>query len=367
MQLSDEFPVFFDQARIKELEKVTSTWILRYNFLCRFKELKKSERFSLLVENILTVQKEVHSLIPDPLLPSVKESESWRVFYQASTLLHQLMDENVGYKSGRSFQKKGDRKIISLVDPDARSGQKSKTNRFTGYKVAVAMTKDRFYPAVETLPGNQSDMVQAIPLITETMETSGETPKAAAFDLGFNSLKNRQELHELGIQPGIEFEPRINPRNPGFYTVEDFQFESKTLEVTCPAGQTTNIFTLNKKTDMMVFRFARKTCDTCLKKKGCTSSKSGRTVQFSPRVELLKSDRDFLQTIDYEELRCARWGLEGTFGTAKGSHNLGKSPYHGLKKTSLHNRLVGIVINLKRFTKLLLQEQNTPVSYTCAS
>ncbi|MHA1169568.1 MAG: transposase, partial [Candidatus Hodarchaeales archaeon] len=282
VQLGDRYSMFFNQARINELGKVTSTWIQRYNFLCRFEELKKSERFSLLVENILEVQKEVYSLIPDSLPPSVTESESWRAFYRASTLLHQLLDENVGYKSGRSFQKKKGRKIISLVDPDARSGQKSKTNRFTGYKVAVAMTNDRFYPAVETLPGNQSDMVLAIPLVTEAMEISGEIPEAAAFDQGFNSLKNRQELHDLGIQPGIEFEPRINPRNPGFYTVEDFQFDSKTLEVTCPANQTTNRFTLNKKTGKLVFRFDNKCCDTCSKRETCTTSKNGRTVQFSP-------------------------------------------------------------------------------------
>ena len=66
-------------------------------------------------------------------------------------------------------------------------------------------------------------------------------------------------------------------------------------------------------------------------------------------------------------MRKKCWWLESTFGTGKRSHGLGKSPYHGRKKTSIHNRLVGIVINLKRYVKLLSLEQDTTVRSPCPS
>jgi len=39
----------------------------------------------------------------------------------------------------------------------------------------------------------------------------------------------------------------------------------------------------------------------------------------------------------YEELRCSRWGLEGSFGTAKSAHGLRKTPYHGLSNPSFRD------------------------------
>ena len=282
MELANGFPASIDRGEASRLVQFVDFWSLEYSAQCRGGELERRERFSMLVDKIQEVRQVVQQLLPERLPPVVIESESWRLFQYWKTMLDRLLAENVGYKDGRPYQRKKGRKIISLVDPDARAGQKSKTNRFNGYKVVVSMTCDRFYSGLETIPGNESDMLQAIPLVEEAIKTSGETPEAVALDLGFNSISNRRALHGMGIQPGIKFEPRINPRHPGLYTADDFQFDDGIPAVTCPAGQTTRCFTLNKQTGMMVFRFAGKDCDACPRRKKCTTSKTGRRVQFSP-------------------------------------------------------------------------------------
>ena len=352
LQLGDQFPVYFDQPRIQELGKFTHKWWDGYKERCRSQQISRHERFALLVKEILAVQEEVQKLILGPLPRGVAVSASWQQFHHWKAILEQILAENVVIKDGQPRQKKGKRKIISLVDLDARSGHKSKKLKFTGFKIVVGMTGDRFYTGVDTIPGNENDSPQAIPIVKEAMEVSGEIPEAAAFDLGFDSTGNRLALHELGVQPGIEFKKPVNPRNPGLFTANHFQFDIETLTVTCPANQTTQKFTVNRKTGTCVFRFSKKCCENCSLKTFCTSSKNGRTVQFSEHVQMLEEDREFLQTPLYEQLRKNRWGLEAGFGTGKKANGLGKTPYHGLEKTSLHNRLVGIVLNLKRLLKL---------------
>ncbi len=356
----EQFPEDFNQPRVQELGQASQEWLDDYNERCTARQLSRQERFAWLVKQILAVQEEVQKLIPEPLPSVVAASESWQQFQHWKATLEQLLAENAGMKDGSPYQKKGDRKIISLVDPDARSGHKSKKLKFTGYKVVVGMTQDRFYTGIETIPGNENDSPQAVPIVKEAMEVSGETPESAAFDLGFNSISNRLALHGLGVQPGIEFEKRINARNPGFFTADHFQFDNEALTVTCPDNQATQSFTENQKTGILVFRFTKKCCEGCPLKFACTTSKNGRTVQFSKHVQVLEEDREFLQTSQYEESRKNRWGLEAGFGTGKKANGLAKTPYHGLEKTSLHNRLVGIVLNLKRLLKLVSLEVIPP-------
>ena len=353
-QLADSYPDAFEQPRIQELLNTTGKWLTGYQERYSSQELSRQERFACLVNKIQEVQEQVQDLVPEPLLPEIAASESWKQFQHWKTTLEQLLTENVTVKDGQPRQKKGDRKIISLVDPDARSGHKSKKLQFTGYKVVAGMTLDRFYTNIETIPGNENDSPQAVPIVEEAIKTSGETPEAAGFDLGFNATGNRLDLRELGVQPGIEFEQRINARNPGLFTADQFLFDSETMTVTCPAGQSTSKHSVFEKQGIFVFRFPKKCCQDCPVKTGCTTSKNGRTVRFSMHFQVLEQDREFLATEKYEELRKNRWGLEAVFGTSKKAHGLAHTPYHGLEKTSIHNRLVGIVYNLKRLTKLVI-------------
>jgi transposase len=351
-RLSEQFPKLFTQKNCQKLVFATTAWLVVYREQISRKELLRKERLTLLVQKILEVQQQVSVLIGDSIPKRVISSAEWQAYLKRKTTLLQILGENVTISEKEITQKKGQRKIISLVDPEARSGYKTKKKRFTGYKVATTMTIDGFHPSVETLPGNESDMTMALPMVRKVIANAKEVPKTMCLDLGFNSVKNRRALHHLGVQPGIELEQRLNPRNPGLFSTGDFSFDFQALTVTCPAKQTTTKVTRNAQTETFLFRFPKRLCDDCSLRTNCTTSQTGRTVQFSQHVQLLTQDRAFLQTEQYEIGRKARWRLEGRYGTGKGGHSLAKTPYHGLRKANFHNLMVFIVLNLKKFIKM---------------
>jgi len=350
--LSERFPRLFTQEHLQKLIFATTAWLVVYREQISKKELLRKERLTLLVQKILEIQQKVSVLIGDSMPKRVISSAEWQAYLKRKTTLTQILGENVTINKKKITQKKGQRKIISLVDPEARSGHKTKKKSFTGYKVATTMTIDGFHPSVETLPGNESDMTMALPMVQKAITNAKEVPKTMCLDLGFNSVKNRRALHQLGVQPGIEFVQRLNSRNPGLFSPEDFSFDSQKLTVTCPAEQATTKVTPNAQTETYLFHFPKRLCTDCPLRTNCTTSKTGRTVQFSQHVHLLAHDREFLQTEQYEIGRKARWRLEARYGIGKGGHSLAETPYHGLRKTNFHNLMVFIVLNLKKFIKM---------------
>jgi transposase len=250
-------------------------------------------------------------------------------------------------------QKKGERKIISLVDPAIRVGCKSTDNYFVGTKVSLTMTTDRFYSSVNTHAGNVHDGQQAIGMLRQAMDISGQTPAHFSLDLGFASIANRLDLHTLGVQPGIEFKPRTSSQRNGFFTDKDFQFDTVNLEVTCPSGVKTMVHSTDENAGVYTFKFAEASCTQCFKRPQCTASVAGRTVRFSAHQEVIIQDKRFLDTPEYDASRKLRWGLEAGFGTAKTAHGLKYTPYHGQDKAYVHQALTFVVMNLKRLLKLL--------------
>ena len=351
--LGEKFTKHFDRQKIIDLKQSTTDWIATYQTKIRNKELTRSERFDLLVKKVTETQNYVQTLLSETYPTNLTSSQEWITFIREQLLLSKILEENVEEEEHHYKQKLGKRKIISRTDPDARSGQKSKNNRFTGYKVSPSMTMDRFFPNVETIPGNEPDAFQGPVFVEEIIKMTGEKPISIGLDLGFNSVQNRQYFHNQGIQPGIEFNRPTNPRNPGKFSSNAFYFELDTMTAECPAGHTSSTYTINKDNETYLFRFPKLICDHCSLRKQCTTSKNGRTVNFSFHTQMLTKDKEFLQTEIYERLRKARWGEESTFGTAKQSHGLIKTRYHGIRKVSFQNRIIYIVLNLKRLIKLL--------------
>ena len=251
-------------------------------------------------------------------------------------------------------QKKGERKIISTVDPEARIGCKHNKTYFLGPKIPITMIKDGFITDIYAISGSPSDMNQLQTMIENTIQKTGQIPENAGFDKGFSSLNNRMYLYSMGIQPGIDFDSLSNKRNKDFFGAEKFKMHLTDLSVTCP----NNVTTFKKSNDLnsvsYTFYFPKEECSSCPLSQHCTTNKNGRTVNFSKYQYLLDADKAFLESESYKEVRKTRWQLEGLNGTLKSQEKLGDIPYHGLGQTNLHVRLVGIVRNLKTLARKIL-------------
>jgi len=285
--------------------------------------------------------------------------DQWKLVFDKYSLLRRIISENTEIKENDVVQTKGNRKIISDVDVDARSGQKSKIKKFTGYKIATVRSKTGFTLGVQTIPGDVPDMNLAPELIKNVIQDYGQVPEQAAFDKGFDSIKNRLNMHSLGVQPGIEFRQMVNSRNKGLFTNTDFSINLVLLQTICPAGEISSRYSLLHNPDRYVFKFSKDQCLECSLYNQCTTNKTGRTVQFSVYKELIDRDKEYLDSEAYETMRKARWGQEADYGICKRTHGLSKTRYHGIKNISLSNCMVFLVHNVKRFVKQIFTAENT--------
>ena len=267
--------------------------------------------------------------------------------------------EAAGSPNSIVSQKKGERKVISTTDPEARIGCKHGKNYFLGPKMPITMTKDGFIADIYAISGFPSDMNQLQTMIENTIQTSGQIPETGGFDRGFSSIANRLYLHAMGIQPVIDFEPSSNKRNSELFGADKFMINIDELSVTCPNNITTNKNSTTEKSNSYTFYFPKNICGTCPLAQKCTTNKNGRTVNVSKFQFILDADVAFQQTDSAKEIRGKRWQLEGLNGTCKSQEKLGDIPYHGLSKTNLHVRLVGIVRNLKKLTKKVLSQSQS--------
>lgn len=284
--------------------------------------------------------------------------DEWKFVFDKYNLLRKIISENTEVKENEVLQTKGKRKIISEVDLDARSSQKSKNKKFTGYKIATVRSVTGFTLDVQTIPGDVADMNMAPELINNVIQDYGQIPDQAAFDKGFDSINNRLKIHSLGVQPGIEFRQMGNSRNKGLFKNTDFTIDSELMQATCPNGKICSQYSLLHNPERYLFKFSKEDCLGCPRYNDCTSSKTGRTVQISAYTELIDGDKKYLISEEYEAMRKARWGQEGDYGILKRAHGLSKTRYHGIKNISLSNCMTFLVLNVKRFVKQSFSTRN---------
>ena len=317
----------------------------------------RKERFANVVNHITGVLDKFYEFHQHnySLIGNIDE---WKLVFDKYNLLRKIISENTEIKDTDVVQTKGNRKIISDVDVDARSGQKTKTKKFTGYKIATVRSKTGFTLGVQTIPGDVPDMNLAPELIKNVIQDYDQVPGQAVFDKGFDSIKNRLDMHSLGVQPGIEFRQMGNSRNKGLFTNTNFSLNLEILQVTCPAGETSSQYSLLHNPERYLFKFSKDQCLKCSLYNQCTTNKTGRTIQFSVFKDLIDKDKEYLNTDEYETMRKTRWGQEADYGICKRTHGLSKTRYHGIKSVSLTNCMVFLVHNVKRFVKQISSAEN---------
>ena len=330
-----------------ELLTSFEVWSHEEQMLIQTEQLTKTERFKRVAEYAITVVDTLHLLL-NSLSASLIETLEWKSVAVFVNFLDQILMENVSSENCSLVQIKGKRKIISLVDPEVRTGHKTRQKPFIGTKASTARTFDGFTIEVDTLDGSIPDSPQAPIIINEVISDYHEVPDVGSFDKGYDSIENRLQMLAKGVQPGIQFKKSQNPRHKDLFSADQFYFDFKTFTVTCPKNQKTTSYNLTSNQKNYRFVFPKTTCTVCPLKSKCTVNKNGRTVQFSIYQELVEDNRVFLQTETYETSRKARWGQEADYGYGKRCFDLGKTRYRGLKKISFQNRMIFLVRNITR-------------------
>ncbi|MDQ0879190.1 IS1182 family transposase [Peribacillus sp. V2I11] len=281
--------------------------------------------------------------VAQPLLPKDEDP------YSATAMLQKVISDRNDTAKDR---------MISVVDPEARTGHKSDMRTIQGYKDHIMIDeKSEIITAVKVTPANAEDGDQLIDLMVQFQEHHGVFPTEVAADKGYWFGKNLRYLHENNIIGHISW-MKTKQHVSGLLSPEDFQFDPEKMEVTCPNGVTTDKYRdRTKDRKGHEFRFTKLQCQGCPLRTQCTNSKTVRNVFISEYYFDLKRGREHYHTNEYREAGKKRWLIERKHADKVRNHGLRRSRYRGLERTGIHSLLSSMASNIKRMSKLIYEKR----------
>ena len=262
--------------------------------------------------------------------------------------------------------------IRSPFDPEARYGKKRDID-WVGYKIHLTETCDEGKPhvitQVETRPAIEQDN-EATAAIQEHLLESTLVPDQHLVDAGYISAKlilESREKHGIDLIGPVHVDPSWQARTPGAYDASQFQVDWEAHSATCPQGQQSTGWYVQKDSQeepIVRIVFDPKTCLVCPVRPHCSKAqKTGRTLvlRAEGRHQALQSARKRQQTKDFKTIYKKRSGIEGTLSQAIRSSDLRRSRYVGRAKTHLQGLAIAVAMNIKRLIDWL---NEVPLSST---
>ena len=123
-------------------------------------------------------------------------------------------------------------RIISVVDPEARHGHRSRRDRYDGYKLHVSVDVDSdLFVAGEATKATTSD-AEVLP---ELLDADPVAVAEVIGDTHYGSVETRQSLAGQGVDLVAPAQPSSVAK--GYFSKDDFTIDLDAATVTCPAGE----------------------------------------------------------------------------------------------------------------------------------
>ncbi len=235
-------------------------------------------------------------------------------------------------------------RVISTVDPDARHGHRSRSDRYDGYKLHISadVDSDLICSATATTATTHDASV------LEDLIDADPVPVAEVIaDTHYGSGATRQAMADQGIDL-VAPAPPIAGRK-GQFSKADFEIDIDTATITCPAGVTAAIPPPNRPRRRQV-QFPESDCSACDLKGRCTTRAAGRVIEINAHEEVLAPARAQRWTPDFIERYRQRAQIERKVAQVKARAN--NIPWRGLTNVNLWLDLRIAAINLDRIARL---------------
>ncbi len=238
-------------------------------------------------------------------------------------------------------------RVVSTVDPESRHVHKNRTSYVDGFKAHVSVEPDSgLVVAAELTAGNVPDGPTGVALLERE-----EQPVEVLADSAYGSGEVRADLKQAGHTPIIKPKPlRPSTDDPDAFDLDDFDIDTATGTVTCPAGQTVNISARGNAT------FGSR-CHECPLRPRCTTAKAGKKLVVHPHHDLLAQARVDATDPDWQDrYRTHRPMVERTIAwLVRRGHR--RVRYRGIDRNrlALHHRAAAV--NLQRLLNLGLHHE----------
>jgi len=250
-------------------------------------------------------------------------------------------------------------KLISPVDPDARQGKKASVT-WPGYKAHIVLEEETgIVTGVATTSANATDGSQLKPMLKEQEQVHSIKPKELTADKAYDWGENLESLAGNKTIANIALSRRVNPRNKGYFSVDEFLCDPKRAKLMCPAGHIStnrykeilNGYPPNK--PGYAFQFRASWCNACPLKSKCVENKEGRRIYISYYESYFRQARERLATEEGKQAYRNRYKIEQKMADLTRYCGLRRCRYRGLDRAGIHTLLATTVCNIKRMVKLL--------------
>lgn len=248
-------------------------------------------------------------------------------------------------------------KLLSLVDPEARTGKHGEY--FDGYLLDMSMDADsELICALEVLPANGDEATNAKALIEHEETTYGNDIESLSMDsIGFRG----EVLHELSdAESGPHLRVYVPPYQwpgvaPELFKPEEFYLEEQGEVLRCPGGQRTRARRHAARQQGWQFHFRKSHCAQCPLREQCLrpSTQGGRTVIKHDYEAQYQAAKERAQTEDYRQVRQQHPRIERKLADMIRWHGGRRVRYRGRCRVKIQYLLTAIVVNLKRTVKLM--------------
>jgi len=223
---------------------------------------------------------------------------------RCEALLKVITDDLVTDEAGRLVvvRRRTSDRIVSITDPEARSGRKSRSQTFKGFKLNVfGDILSGLITGVQVFPGNQGEGGPGVKLLARAKQVGLRIEQVLA-DCAYGGTSDRLNARALEID--LLSPPRaIRAKAPEVVRKHQFEIDFDSQRATCPAGQKTSKHSLvrHEGRDCSRFEWSYETCRSCPLRQRCVP----KMPDVPKRRGRAKGKRLTLHA-DEQELRAAR-------------------------------------------------------------
>jgi hypothetical protein len=231
-------------------------------------------------------------------LPSIRPAKRKGVLRRCRSLLKVIRDDLEGDEDGRLVvaRRVARDRLVSILDPQARHGRKSRSRTFNGFKMHVlGDVVSGLVASVAVTPGNGHDGSPAPRLIRRAKALCEDIEQVLA-DTAYGGARLRHvSRHVSDVQILTPPPPVTLPEGKLGRLDMDIDFEALTM--TCHGGVTTSTWTWAPSVDYGVhvrrFRWPTETCAGCRLRDACCGKKrEGHWVKLHPYERELRAARE---------------------------------------------------------------------------
>jgi transposase len=307
------------------------------------RDLSIAQRLAVRVTHCRELVGWMNTLTP----PTDADTSAWQRFQQDLALLGKVLGESEDPQAGDRTR--------SAVDPDARRGRHGAF--YDGYRTSTVMDADsEIITNVDAQPAN-SDEAAGIPeLIRQEEAALGTDVESLSIDgAGFNGPVLRELQDPDGLNLNVIVPAKREPET-NLFTPQQFLKSEDGLQVTCPAGQTSQSRQYDQAKRATTYRFAAAACANCPLLAQCMAkapAKMGRTVRKSDYEVEHQQARAKAETAEYQTVRREHPAIERKQSEMIRQHGCRRARYRGLPKVRCQMLMTALVTNVKRLVKLL--------------